>query len=163
MTEEKQERVPIGEASHRTGLPESTIRYYDREFSDYLSIPRGENNQRLFNRQNMEDLEYIRYLIKRENLSVEDVRRRLHKEASFEGKRPAGQQPRDASPPSTDADGESDESGEHSSPPDDWVDRVEDRLTRLEDRLDKLEEGQQKIRRLLDMNLQRYNQLVDDL
>ena len=33
----------------------------------------------------------------------------------------------------------------------------------LEERLDALEEGQQKISRLLDMNLQRYNQLVEDL
>lgn len=149
----------VGEASERTGLPESTIRYYDREFSDYLQIPRGSNNQRLFDDGHLQDLEYIRYLIKREELSIEEVRERLKREQDYRPDSDATEeQPSDAEASSTPRP-ESDASGG----PSPGVKKLAEQLNRIENRLDALEERQQTIKELLDLNLQRYNQLVDDL
>lgn len=150
-----EELLSIGQASERTDLPESTIRYYDREFSDYLSIPRGDNNERLFDDESLEDLEYIRYLIKRENLSIEEVKERLSKEVHYkETKEGNGRDEHDSqkTPSTASTDGD--------SPPDD---ELLDAIRTLESRLETVEQNQQKILELLDLNLQRYNKLVEDL
>lgn len=151
------EGLRISEASDRINLPESTIRYYDREFGEFLDIQRGENNQRLFDQENLEDLTYIRYLIKRENLSVEDVKKRLKNEQSFASAP-------DASPPEGPSAGaleeELDGLRESLSSK---LERVQKRMETLLDRLERLEERQEKIHELLDMNIKRYNQIVEEL
>lgn len=160
MSEQQDAPFTIGEASERTGLPESTIRFYDREFSDYLSIGRGDNNQRQFSEANLEDLEYIRYLIKREDLSVEEVSERLEREQDFKNRQ-------------DNLEGE-DEST--SAPPDqvdelrDSVDNLKQEISQLRslltdqgEAIDSVREDQEDILKLLDMNLQRYNKLVDEM
>lgn len=159
------EMLSIGEASQRIDLPESTIRYYDKEFGNYLSIPRGKNNQRLFEEDHLQDLEYIRYLIKREELSVEEVRSRLNREADYRDSGSSPEEPGNSSP---------DDSGEEtatepspSSVTDSEVTEklktLLDRLDGIDARLDELEERQANVEELLDMNLRRYNKLVEDL
>lgn len=150
MTDE--DYLSIGQASERTDLPESTIRYYDREFSDYLSIPRGDNNERLFDDESLEDLEYIRYLIKRENLSIEEVKERLSKEVHYKESK---SRPED--------NGQPDEQDIASPESTDETDELVEAINKLEERLDTVEQNQQKILELLDLNLQRYNQLVEDM
>lgn len=148
------DKISIGEASEKIGLPESTIRYYDREFSDFLNIPRGGNNERLFTAEILENLEYIRFLIKREDLSVEEVKKRLAIEEKFEGAAPPETLPQN-------------DMITQQVPPDSEVSaRLEELLAGFEDlksRLDNLEQSQQQIAQLLDMNLQRYNKLVEHL
>lgn len=150
---EDDKHLSIGQASERTDLPESTIRYYDREFSEYLSIPRGDNNERLFDEESLEDLEYIRYLIKRENLSIEDVKERLDKEVRYkQAERTNGDEPQEQSTPAGDS---------GASNPD--AESLAEAVASLESRLETVEENQEKILELLDLNLQRYNKLVEDL
>jgi DNA-binding transcriptional MerR regulator len=159
MSSPEKEMFSVGEASERTGLPESTIRYYDREFSDYLQIPRGNNNQRLFDDGHLQDLEYIRYLIKREELSIEEVRERLKREQDYRPDSDATEEVASDAEASSTTRPES----EASAGPSPGVKKLAEQLNRIEDRLDALEERQQTIKKLLDLNLQRYNQLVDDL
>ncbi len=158
MSPSEEEMFSVGEASERTGLPESTIRYYDREFTDYLQIPRGTNNQRLFDEDHIQDLEYIRYLIKREELSIEEVRERLDREQNYREKSEGN--------PSSDSDSNPTESSERDSSDktdtSEGVRKLAEQLNRIETRLDQLEEHQQTIKELLDLNLQRYNKLVED-
>ena len=148
MSEKNEEKLSISQASERTGLPESTIRYYDQQFGGFLNIERGNNNQRLFTEKKLEDLEYIRYLIKREELSVEEVGRRLEREQKFASRK------NDQPDPETTG-GEQKQSVA--------PERLEKMLEKIEHRLDNLEAQQEEIRQLLDMNLQRYNKLVEDL
>ena len=42
------ELISIKEAARRTGLPPSTIRYYDQQFEEFLDIKRGAGRRRLF-------------------------------------------------------------------------------------------------------------------
>lgn len=151
------EPLRISEASERINLPESTIRYYDREFGEFLDIERGTNNQRLFSQENLEDLTYIRYLIKREDLSVDDVKKRLRNEQSFGSA--AAANPAEGF---TQAQLESELEGLRDSLSS-QLDRVQQRVKTLLDRLDRVEERQEKIHELLDMNIKRYNQIVEEL
>lgn len=156
-----EEMLSIGEASQRIDLPESTIRYYDKEFSDYLSIPRGKNNQRLFDEENLQDLEYVRYLIKREELSIEEVRNRLHREKDYRDSSPSEDSDDPAARSARD-----DQDRQEASPDSPSAETLQEIVQRLDDidaRLDNLENRQDRIEELLDLNLQRYNKLVEDL
>lgn len=150
------EEFTIGEASEKTGLPESTIRFYDREFSEYLSIKRGENNQRLFTDENLTDLEYVRFLIKRENLSIDQVGERLSREKDFKVR--SKNTPSDQ-PEATE--------GEKQKTEDSEIDLLRDHLNEIQEGMDRydekitqIQEDQETILKLLDMNLQRYNEIV---
>lgn len=175
--------ISISKASERTDLPESTIRYYDREFADFLSIQRGSNNERLFTDQNLEDLEYIRYLIKRENLSVEEVKDRLSREIEYQNREEDDTDSKQTEESTSEAD-PSDPNRTPESPRIDFkqlrdelvksldvinenmidkTDDLQESLTILEERIDTIQENQEEIRELLDLNLQRYNQIVKNL
>jgi len=139
----------IGEASEQTDLPESTIRFYHREFSDYLSIDRGDNNQRLFTDDNLKDLEYIRFLIKREDFRSKDQDRQTN----------------ESEKESTDSNGS--ESVENLR---DKIEQLQEDMNEFREMIDQqrnemqqIREDQENILKLLDMNLQRYNELVDNL
>ena len=155
------EMLSIGEASQRIDLPESTIRYYDKEFGDYLSIPRGKNNQRLFDEEHLQDLEYIRYLIKREELSVEEVRNRLNREKDY---RESGSAAASETPAARVNRGDEEPQDSSENPPSEEILReIVRRLDEIDDRLRELEDRQSEVEELLDLNLQRYNKLVEDL
>lgn len=189
MTEtQENDYLSIGEASEIINLPESTIRYYDNEFTDYLSIPRGENNQRLFDEEHLEDLEYIRYLIKREELSVEKVRERLDREKKYKDEsgssdRMTDEKEKEASSVKQSGDTPRETEGDEQSPKPDSVSsdrpdrsvssddndllsslqKLDKRIRQMEEKLDQIQETQNKLKDLLDLNLQRYNQLVEDM
>ncbi|GEM_PF-5132048 len=161
-------KYTIGEASDETGLPESTIRYYDQEFCDYLSIERGKNNQRIFNEENLKDLEYIRYLLKREGYTVEEVKQKFASENEFK-KRRIEQQDADGSIESEETDHPAPDPVEIEQYRQELAD-LNDQMTNLTQRLDAIEthirslqEQGETIRKLLDMNLERYNKLVQQI
>jgi len=146
----------IGEASNKTGLPESTIRFYDREFTEYLSIKRGENNQRLFTEENLTDLEYIRFLIKRENLSIDEVGQRLSREEDFKNRSDnavSDQQNDETKQGQLAGESETELLRER-------LQEIEKTVNRYEEQLSQIQEDQETILKLLDMNLQRYNEIV---
>jgi DNA-binding transcriptional MerR regulator len=67
----------IKEVAQRTGLPASTIRYYDQQFSDYLDVKRGAGRRRMFTPQAVERLLAVQRMLKEEGLSMRQVRQAL--------------------------------------------------------------------------------------
>lgn len=80
----------ISEVAQETGIPEATVRYYDSEFGDFLDIQRDSANRRLFNETAIRQLLYIRRLLKKDGLSVKQVKDRLavEKDLTSTGARP---------------------------------------------------------------------------
>ncbi|MFC1562048.1 MerR family transcriptional regulator [candidate division KSB1 bacterium] len=71
----KEPIFPIGVAAKMVGVSPSTLRMYE---SESLLIPyKTSTNMRLFSQQDLEWIQYIRSLIKKEKLSVEGIRRIL--------------------------------------------------------------------------------------
>ncbi len=67
----------IKEVSEKTGLPASTIRYYDQQFSEFLGVKRGAGRRRLFTPQAVERLLTVQRMLKEEGLSLRQVRQAL--------------------------------------------------------------------------------------
>jgi len=67
----------IKEVAQRTGLPASTIRYYDQQFSEFLDVKRGAGRRRLFTEQAVERLLAVQRMLKEEGLSLRQVRQAL--------------------------------------------------------------------------------------
>lgn len=67
----------IKEVAQKTGLPASTIRYYDQQFSDYLEVKRGAGRRRMFTPQAVERLMAVQRMLKEEGLSLRQVRQAL--------------------------------------------------------------------------------------
>ena len=69
--------LTITEVAEQTGLPASTIRYYDQQFGEFLGIERGSGRKRLFDDQSLKRLEKAHHLLKEEGLSLKQVRQFL--------------------------------------------------------------------------------------
>ncbi len=67
----------IKEVAERTGLPASTIRYYDQQFSEYLGVRRGSGRRRLFDREAVDRLLTVQRLLKDQGLSLRQARQAL--------------------------------------------------------------------------------------
>lgn len=67
----------ISEVAQETSIPEATVRYYDSEFGDFLDIKRDSANRRMFDETAIRQLLYIRRLLKKDGLSVKQVKDRL--------------------------------------------------------------------------------------
>lgn len=67
----------IKEVAQKTGLPASTIRYYDQQFSDYLDVKRGAGRRRMFSPQAVDRLMMVQRMLKEEGLSLRQVRQAL--------------------------------------------------------------------------------------
>lgn len=67
----------IKEAAERTGLPASTIRYYDQQFEEYLGIKRGAGRRRLFAPEAVERLLAVHAMLKDQGLSLRQARQAL--------------------------------------------------------------------------------------
>ncbi len=69
--------VTIGRVSVETGLPISTIRYYEKEFGSYLQLPKTPGGHRRFRTEDVEKLKRIHYLIHTQGLSLKDAKTKL--------------------------------------------------------------------------------------
>ena len=69
--------LSIRQVAQRTGLPPSTIRYYDQQFEDYLDIRRGAGRRRLFSELAVERLLQVQRMLKEEGLSLRQARQAL--------------------------------------------------------------------------------------
>jgi DNA-binding transcriptional MerR regulator len=67
----------IKEVAQKTGLPASTIRYYDQQFSEFLDVKRGAGRRRLFTDQAVDRLLAVQRMLKEEGLSLRQVRQAL--------------------------------------------------------------------------------------
>jgi DNA-binding transcriptional MerR regulator len=67
----------IGQVNAITGIPKPTIRYWEKEFNDFLDPLRTTGNQRRFDEKTIADLEKINYLVKVQGYTIEGARRKL--------------------------------------------------------------------------------------
>ena len=69
--------ISIGDVSQRTGLPVSTIRFYENEFGTYLQIVKTAGGHRRFRPEDLEKLKYIHDLIHVRKKSLKEVKAAL--------------------------------------------------------------------------------------
>lgn len=69
--------LSIGDVSKITGLPAHTIRYWEKEFSLFLSPNRTTGLQRRYDERDIEIIEEIRHLLKVEGFSIAGAKRQL--------------------------------------------------------------------------------------
>jgi DNA-binding transcriptional MerR regulator len=67
----------IGQVNAITGIPKPTIRYWEKEFKDYLDPARTTGNQRRYDERSIADLERVNYLVKMQGYTIEGARRKL--------------------------------------------------------------------------------------
>ncbi|MCS7209392.1 MAG: MerR family transcriptional regulator [Fimbriimonadales bacterium] len=73
-----QERpVPISTASFLVGVETHTIRYWEREFSEFLNPVRTAGGQRRYRREDIEVLQEIKRLLKEELYTIAGAKRVL--------------------------------------------------------------------------------------
>jgi DNA-binding transcriptional MerR regulator len=67
----------IGQVNAITGIPKPTIRYWEKEFKDFLDPRRTTGNQRRYDEKTIADLEKVNYLVKVQGYTIEGARRKL--------------------------------------------------------------------------------------
>lgn len=84
--------LTIKDVAASTGLPPSTIRYYDQQFAEFLGIKRGAGRRRMFEAAAVERLLAVHGLLKDRGLSLRQARQALgggSGEAALAGAAPA--------------------------------------------------------------------------
>ena len=69
----------ISQVNALTGVPKSTIRFWEKEFEDFLVPLRTVGNQRRYDRSSVEIVERINRLVNLEGYTLEGARRQLEK------------------------------------------------------------------------------------
>lgn len=67
----------IGQVHAITGIPKPTIRYWEKEFDDFLDPQRTTGNQRRYDESTISDLEKINYLVKVQGYTIDGAKRKL--------------------------------------------------------------------------------------
>jgi DNA-binding transcriptional MerR regulator len=75
----------IAQVNAITGVAKPTIRFWEREFSEYLNPMRTEGNQRRYSRSDIEMIEKINHLVRHEGYTLEGARKKLESEPVLEG------------------------------------------------------------------------------
>ncbi|KIX12091.1 MerR family transcriptional regulator [Dethiosulfatarculus sandiegensis] len=83
-SQEKEKYLGIKQVSLNTGLPASTIRYYDQQFEEFLELKRGSGRRRLFTEEAVERLLVVHRLLKEDGLSLRQARKEVL-EGGFKG------------------------------------------------------------------------------
>ena len=72
----------IGEVAEMFNVNPSLIRFWEKEFADFLHPRRTEGNQRRYNRSDIDLIERISYLVRNEGFTLEGARRKLELEVA---------------------------------------------------------------------------------
>ncbi|MFC1745425.1 MerR family transcriptional regulator [Candidatus Riflebacteria bacterium] len=67
----------IRKISHLTSLPSHTIRYYEKQFPDYLKVSRTPGGHRLYKLETLEKLKTIVHLIRTKGFTLKGVKNHL--------------------------------------------------------------------------------------
>ncbi|MGA9753251.1 MAG: MerR family transcriptional regulator [Acidobacteriota bacterium] len=67
----------IGYVAETTGLPVSTIRFYEREFKHYLEVPKTPGGHRRFRQDDIEKLKHIHALVHEQGRPLKEVKEAL--------------------------------------------------------------------------------------
>lgn len=79
-----QELYSIGQVHAITGIPKPTLRFWEKEFGEYLEPQRSPGNQRRYDRENIQRLERINQLVRDEGYTLEGARQKLEEAERFE-------------------------------------------------------------------------------
>jgi len=79
--------LSIKEASRLTGVPAYTLRFWEKEFCDFLSPPRTEGGQRRYDSISLEIVQHIKHLVDEEKYSIAGARGVLAMERKQEEQR----------------------------------------------------------------------------
>ena len=74
----------IAQVNAITGVAKPTIRFWEKEFKDFLQPIRTQGNQRRYTRNDIETIERINHLVRKEGFTLEGARRRLETELTVE-------------------------------------------------------------------------------
>lgn len=66
----------IGEVAELLDVPQSTLRYWEKEFSE-VSPKKNEKGTRFYTEENLKDLRIIKHLLKEKALTIEGTRLKL--------------------------------------------------------------------------------------
>lgn len=81
VIEKKEEPlISIRDAARIIGVPPHTIRYWEKEFSDFLVAPRTMGKQRRYGDQQLHKLRTIYRMLKEEGYSIAGAKRALAKQ-----------------------------------------------------------------------------------
>lgn len=77
MTDSPDILYSISQVNAITGVPKSTIRFWEKEFKDFLAPLRTAGNQRRYGPQSVEIVKRINNLVNNEGFTLEGARRQL--------------------------------------------------------------------------------------
>ena len=83
----------IGQVNAITGIPKPTLRYWEKEFNDYLEPIRTTGNQRRYDEDSIAKIEKINYLVKVQGYTIEGAKRNLERLEQVKETDPASQDP----------------------------------------------------------------------
>lgn len=75
----------ISQVNALTGVPKPTLRFWEKEFSEYLDPDRTQGNQRRYDEESVERIRKINHLVKVEGYTIEGARRKLDAERNNNG------------------------------------------------------------------------------
>ena len=76
----------IAQVNDITGVAKPTIRFWEKEFNDFLRPLRTEGNQRRYSKTDIEVIERINHLVREEGFTLEGARKRMETEQLEENK-----------------------------------------------------------------------------
>lgn len=77
MEKEMDNLMSISQVSACLGLPQSTIRFYEKEFASYLNVPKTSGGHRRFRPVDVEKLQNLHHLIHEEKRPLKEVKETL--------------------------------------------------------------------------------------
>jgi len=70
----------ISQVNALTGVPKSTLRFWEKEFKDFLEPERTQSNQRRYDEESVDLIRRINYLVKVEGYTIEGAKKKLEAE-----------------------------------------------------------------------------------
>ncbi|MBU0517844.1 MerR family transcriptional regulator [bacterium] len=67
----------IAQVNAITGVAKPTIRFWEKEFNEFLNPLRTEGNQRRYSRNNVETIEKINHLVRVDGYTLEGARKKM--------------------------------------------------------------------------------------
>ena len=67
----------ISQVNALTGVPKPTLRFWEKEFKEYIEPLRTPGNQRRYDQQTVDNIQTINHLVKVEGYTLEGARKKL--------------------------------------------------------------------------------------
>ncbi|MBI4568068.1 MAG: MerR family transcriptional regulator [Planctomycetes bacterium] len=69
--------LTINQVEHLTGVPKSTLRFWERTFTDYLAVARSPGKQRQYSQGDVQKVLTLRTLLRDEQYTILGAKKRL--------------------------------------------------------------------------------------